>query len=290
MSKFSSYPEQQLIFENWRRFSLDEELQTSNLLESIQLTEEQEKNIKNKLDEIAGFGALKGKSTTLEILEGVLWIIGMIPGIGIPADILSAVLLYFRGDMLGSAFSLLAALPAIGMGAAAVRAGIKLKGKAAGFKALKAFLLKTFADTPEVIFKFIKKKTGKAVEETSQVTTWIVKKYYSKNPKEGARIINKINEELQVWEWGMFKYVWAPVLGTSFAKGFIGGGEEEEGGEESAPVRIGRGSKIIYDKNDIKVVQQDEMYVLIMDGESIGTYSLERLEKTLPPGGWLKNN
>lgn len=289
MSRFSSYPDQQLLFENWRSYNEDADL----VMES--LTEEQVQLIQEKLDEVLGYGALAtGKVSSeldsfLEKLDWILMVVGLIPGIGIVADVISALLLYLRGHPWLALFSIVAAIPAVGYAGVAIKGIAKATGKDKSKREMLSIAMKSFVPLMKKALgeswaaKLKRYLTG-SIKEADEVTAKIVNKYYKKNPDEVAKVIDDAHEFFMDMERDLLKLV-AKMAGGA-AVGYVGATAAlaADGSEKEAPEQS---DKLVYDFSTVQVYQVEGVgYVLEVEGKVIGKTSLEVLKQILPEQGW----
>ena len=295
MNKFSSYPEQQLIFENWRSHN-QPKTDIDALLEGI--TPEQDQLIQEKLDEVLGSGIIgadkvsSGTNTLLEVLDWLLMAVGLIPGLGIVADVLSAVFLWLRGEKVLAGISIIAAIPAIGYAGVTAKALAKLKGAETRFEVAVGTLRqmvplfrKVFGTQWE---NLLKKGVKDVMEETSETTTKLVKRYYKNNPKEAADKLDTFYETFMKIEKFVFRMILAALggyMGAEFGKAAVGASGSPEGEKvskkTSAPQR-----KLVFNNGGVKVYQIGDQYALEADGQ-LESYSLKDLKQYLPKQGWL---
>ena len=286
MSKFSSYPEQQLVFEKWRSYNQPSD-EIDLMLEN--LTADKDRIIREGLDEVLGYGAIeKGKvsdktNRLLNFLDWALAAIGLIPGLGIVFDVLSALLAYLRGQPGLAVFSLVAALPGLGYAAAAARALAKAKGQkgiAAGAKKMVPVFKKIYGSAWEA---GLRKSVKDATRKTSKTTTKLVNRYYKDNPTKAADILDDFYDGFIGLEKLVFKVLLVGAGGAVGAEtGKVLRGDDGESAENQQ-----QPDKLVYSNNGVEVYQVDGVgYVLQVDGEVKGKYSLKRLKDGLGQAGW----
>ena len=295
MNKFSSYPEQQLIFENWRSHN-QPKTDIDALLEGI--TPEQDQLIQEKLDEVLGSGIIGADkvssrtNTLLEVLDWVLMAIGLIPGFGIIADVLSAVFLWLRGEKAMAALSIIAAIPAIGYAGVTAKGLAKAKGAKGAFQVGVGTLREMFPLFKKVLGtqweSLLKKGAKDVMGQTSETTTKLVKRYYKNNPEDAAKTLDDFYEVFMEIEKFVFRMILAALggyVGMEFGKAAVGasGGPEGEkvSKKASAPQR-----KLVFSNGGVKVYQIGDQYALEADGQ-LESYSLKDLKQYLPKQGWL---
>jgi hypothetical protein len=137
LSKFSSYPEHQLIFENWRKHCDTDRVDSwsfppppPNINEAIELKEVAPLVA---VGGVAAAAALYGRVSGTgwvgwigDVLAFLLSVAGVVPGIGNIPDIIAAVIYWVRGRPFMCIISLLSAIPAIGIGVRAVQLAAKV--------------------------------------------------------------------------------------------------------------------------------------------------------------------
>ena len=286
MSKFSSYPEQQLVFENWRSYNQSSD-EIDLMLES--LTADQDRIIREGLDEVLGYGAIeKGKvsdktNRLLNFLDWALAAIGLIPGLGIVFDVLSALLAYLRGQPGLAVFSLVAALPGLGYAAATARALAKAKGQkgiAAAAKQMVPVFKKIYGSAWEA---GLRKSVKDATRKTSKTTTKLVNRYYKDNPAKAADILDDFYDGFIGLEKLVFKIL---LVGAGGAVG-VETGKVLRGDDGENTEKQQQPDKLVYSNNGVEVYQVGGVgYVLQVDGEIKGEYSLKRLKDGLGQAGW----
>ena len=277
MSKFSSYPEQQLIFENWRSHN-QSKTDIDALLEGI--TPEQDQLIQEKLDEVLGYGSIED-STFLEVLSAVLGIIGLIPGIGIAADLLSALLNHLRGRKFDAFLDILAAVPAIGYAAFTVKRIRDARGMKSAAKYLLAFLKKELGDNwLTAIKRFLTKSKG----ETVDVVGKVAKRYFSDNTDEAAKVIKKFSDELGKLELAVLAFLQGPLFVTDIA---TGGALSGDGGSDK-PKSEG---KLVYRSEIATIKKYGDFFILTTkDGDKKFTEDeMKMFKPMMPQENWLSD-
>ena len=202
MSKFSSYPEQQLIFENWRSHNDNIE----PLLDGV--TPEQDKLIRESIyDYLPGFGSVKDNDA-FYYLDWFLMVAGLVPAWGILADVTSALLNYLRGDLFFAGLDLIAAIPAIGYGGFAAKAIAKTKGKKEAAKYLAAFFKKQLG---EGWVSILKRRIQGITKESREISQEIAGRYF-KDKEKAADVIDVFHENLNKIDGAVNKFFQLPVF------------------------------------------------------------------------------
>lgn len=97
---------------------------------------------------------------TLDALQMLLDVVGLIPGAGAPADALNAVISAVRGDWIGAGLSLLGVVPAVGEGATAAKIAKNADKYAAAMQTLSSKLPKPLRDKLAPYIDAAKQKIG----------------------------------------------------------------------------------------------------------------------------------
>ena len=277
MNKFSYYPEQQLIFENWRSHN-QPKTDIDALLEGI--TPEQDQLIQEKLDEVLGYGSIED-STFLEILSAVLGIIGLIPGIGIAADLLSALLNHLRGRGFDALLDILAAVPAIGYAAFTVKRIRDARGMKSAAKYLLAFLKKELGDNwLTAIKRFLTRGKG----ETVDVVEKVAKRYFSDNADEAAKVIKKFSDELGKLELAVLAFLQGPLFVTDIATGGALSGDDGSDKPKSE-------GKLVYKSEKATIKRYGDFFIVTTkDGDKKLTKDeMKMFKPMMPQENWLSD-
>lgn len=250
MNKFSSYPEQQLIFENWRSHN-QPKTDVNALLEGV--TPEQDQLIQEKLDEVLGYGSVED-SDAFFYLDLLLGVAGLVPAWGILADVTSAVLNYLRGYLFYAGLDLIAAIPAIGYGAFAAKRISRIKGKKAAAKYLVAFFKKQLG---EGWMSVLKRKMRGITKESREISEEIAKRYF-KDSKKAADAIDVFHKNLNNIEGIMNKFFQLPMF-----VGLITGVIPADLGLNKELGEAGLKGKVIFKKGEGTITQYEGgIYIL----------------------------
>ena len=263
MSKFSSYPEQQLIFENWRSHNDNIE----PLLDGV--TPEQDKLIRESIyDYLPGLGSVKDNDA-FYYLDWFLMVAGLVPAWGILADVTSALLNYLRGDLFFAGLDLIAAIPAIGYGGFAAKAIAKTKGKKEAAKYLAAFFKKQLG---EGWVSILKRRIQGITKESREISQEIAGRYF-KDKEKAADVIDVFHKNLDKIDGAVNKFFQLPVF-----VGLVTGVIPTDLGLSKELGEAGLKAKVIYQKGKTTITQYEGGIYILKHKEIESSLSKEQVD------------